>query len=919
MWQVNSLFLRKKTELPQTEHETMTETDADALIDAEALETLEIGEPEAAAQLTENTANADSSDNAEGFENSGSSGIGKISPEKKKTQRKKGVDFYMYLAAFFVPVIIALTAYAVSEVWPFGEECFLKTDMYHQYAPFFSEFRYKLLHGGSLFYTWDVGMGVNFLAVYAYYLASPLNWLVILAPENHVIEFMMILMIVKLGLASVSFTCYLRKHAGKKDAGLAFFGIFYALSGYMCAYYWNMMWLDCIILFPIIIYGLEKLIKEGRMFLYAAALGVCIFSNYYISIMICIFLVIWFFALNILEEPQDLRQFLVRAAKFAAASLIAGAFAAVLLLPAYNALKLSASASSKFPSKATEYFSFLKMLYRLLPTVDTEQVLAHWPNIYSGTAALILFPLYIMTRKIEVKEKAVYICTAVFFLASFSLNFFDYIWHGLHFPNSLPCRQSFIFVFLMLFMCFRAYSVKAAFTRKDIGTALTAALIFIVLAQQDYDTKYYHIYTFYIAGVLAALYAFTLRSYSVRKTASAAAFMMALFVVTADVAANAGVTSFTTCSRTYYVNDNEDIRKLTAEAEEINEGDFFRYKKMSRKTKDDGAWLNFRSVSLFSSTADAGLTKLFTRFGCEASTNAYSITGSTPLVDMLLSVKYGFYGEDLQNGYGKEFTDSYGTTRLYENRYSLPVGFILPEKLTETWVYEFDNPILVQNSVCDVAGTPQVLKEIGIEGSETDKQLSVTIPEDGEYYVYVSNTAVKNVTVSWQGKKKKFDNVDRKYFVELGECSEGELVKFSTETDNQKMNLRICRFDYDALSALYDVLSSGDFHTKSFNDRSITGTIKADSGSVLCFSIPYDEGWKAYIDGAEAETFEGFGEALLSVNVPEGEHEIKLAYTPLGFKEGLLLSICAAVSLCLIFFLERKKRGTHKSSPESSV
>ena len=55
--------------------------------------------------------------------------------------------------------------------------------MYHQYAPFFSEFQYKLTHGGSLLYSWDIGMGVNFSALYAYYLASPFNWLLVLCPK----------------------------------------------------------------------------------------------------------------------------------------------------------------------------------------------------------------------------------------------------------------------------------------------------------------------------------------------------------------------------------------------------------------------------------------------------------------------------------------------------------------------------------------------------------------------------------------------------------------------------------------------------------------------------------------------------------------------------------------------------------------
>ena len=65
------------------------------------------------------------------------------------------------LAAFFVPVIILVVIFAQRGIFPFGEESYLRTDMYHQYAPFFSEFRHKLTTGGSLLYSWDIGMGVN--------------------------------------------------------------------------------------------------------------------------------------------------------------------------------------------------------------------------------------------------------------------------------------------------------------------------------------------------------------------------------------------------------------------------------------------------------------------------------------------------------------------------------------------------------------------------------------------------------------------------------------------------------------------------------------------------------------------------------------------------------------------------------------
>lgn len=831
-----------------------------------------------------------------------------LSSERKSKSRFPDTDAVMYLTAFLFPVLIVTLIYIASGVWPFGDQCFLKTDMYHQYAPFFSEFREKLVHEESLFYSFDVGLGVNFLAVYAYYLASPLNFLVVLAPKAHVIEFMNLLMILKLGLCSLSFTYYLRQHIGRRDAGLSFFGILYSLSGYLCAYYWNLMWLDCIALFPLIILSLEKLVKDGKVFPYALFLGLSIWSNYYISIMICIFLVLWFFALCVLYEPKGFREFMKRGILFTLGSLAAGAFAAVLLLPAINALKLSASATSTFPKKIKEYFSILDMLERMLPAVTTEQALEHWPNIYSGTFAFILVPLYLMSEKISVKEKAVYLTACLFFLASFAFNFLDYIWHGLHFPNSLPCRQSFIFVFLVLFMCARAYMMKRSFTRKELGTALAGAVIFILYAQRGADEKYFSMATFYMALALCALYAAGLGLYANRRLTKSAAFMFAMILVTWDVTVNASVTSFTTCSRTYYVKDNEDIRGLLAEiAETDGDTDLYRFEKVDRRTKDDGAWLNFPSVSLFSSTADAGCTKFFTKLGCEASTNAYSITGSTPLVDAIFNIKYGFYPSELEFAYEKELIKETDTTFLYQNLYHTSLGFILPENLQKEWVFDFDNPVMVQNSLCDALSVPHVLKEITQTAREADGSVSVCVPENGEYYAYVSNTAVKSVTATWNMGKETFDNLDRKYLISLSEIEADDKVKFVPKDTDEDMKLKLYRFDYDALRAFVEKLTEEPFTVTEKSARKIRGTVTSEKdGAELFFSIPFDEGWRCEIDGEPAETHEGFDGTFLCVPVPSGTHEVSLTYVPAGFRTGLLLTLSGLLLMAVLFLYDRK-------------
>ena len=111
-------------------------------------------------------------------------------------------------------------------------------------------------------------------------------------------------------------------------------------------------------------------------------------------------------------------------------------------------------------------------------------------------------------------------------------------------------------------------------------------------------------------------------------------------LVSVEALANMAATSIPTTSRTDYVADNQDVAAVT---EPLKKTEFYRIDKTNARTKNDGAWMHFPSVSLFSSVANAGVTDFFKQMGCEGSTNAYSIVGSTPLVDSLFSIKYALY------------------------------------------------------------------------------------------------------------------------------------------------------------------------------------------------------------------------------------------------------------------------------------
>ena len=128
------------------------------------------------------------------------------------------------LTAFLIPFFICIIICIGNGVYPFGDYCLLHMDLYHQYLPFFNELWEKLRNGASLMYTWNIGLGSDFVSVFAYYLASPLNWLVVLFPKSHIIEFIELLIIFKISLSGATFFYFLKEHfvlLGNSSSGRA--------------------------------------------------------------------------------------------------------------------------------------------------------------------------------------------------------------------------------------------------------------------------------------------------------------------------------------------------------------------------------------------------------------------------------------------------------------------------------------------------------------------------------------------------------------------------------------------------------------------------------------------------------------------------------------------------------------------------
>ena len=197
----------------------------------------------------------------------------------------------LYIISFFVTTLVYIVICIISNVYPFGDRSNLIWDLDIQYVEFFSYLK-KLLEGNaSLGYSMSKSLGGSLLAVFGYYLSSPLNILVVFFSQENLQLFVFVITLLKIGLASSFFSIYLHNRFDKISSLYCIvFSIFYALSQYMFCQMTNIMWLDGVYLLPIILLGVWKYIKENKLCLLYFSIACSVLFNWYTGYMYCLFI-----------------------------------------------------------------------------------------------------------------------------------------------------------------------------------------------------------------------------------------------------------------------------------------------------------------------------------------------------------------------------------------------------------------------------------------------------------------------------------------------------------------------------------------------------------------------------------------------------------------------------------------------------
>ncbi len=830
--------------------------------------------------------------------------------------------FNIYLASFLIPVIIMLGVYAARAIFPFGDNAFLQCDLYHQYFPFLRLFKSIIRENGSFLYSWSLGLGNNFFSFFVYYLATPTNWLSLLVDDNFMIEFITYMIIIKTGFAGLTFSYYLKEKFGSDSRVAILFSLGYSMSGFFAAYNWNVMWLDCLILLPIIILGLDRLVYKQQMSMYILALGGCIFTNYYLSIMICIFLVMYFLVL-LISAKKPVQAIL----RFAAGSIVAGGIASVMLLPEVGSMMYSEFSGNKLPTVLEEYYNIFTCYARSLMNVNVEIGLDHWPNIYCGVAMLFLLFLYLFTRKIPLRERIAKAILVGIFLFSFCYNIPNYIWHGMNYPNSLPARQSFLYIFLLLTMGFEAYLHIHEIKWVWVLLSGVIGLATVIAAWATVTDDAFSIYTFTCsAGFLVAFFALICIVKIAGIRSSDPFFWVSMLMVVAELTTNMLMTGVSTVSRSIYVSQMEQYKILRTYAESKDRS-FYRMEKLDKITQNDSMLSDYISASLFSSVSNGLVKKFYERYGMRCTKVYYSYEGATPLTSALLSVKYIMDSDDRTKDPLYELKMKYDTLYLYKYYYCLPLGFMVPNVNddAETAPRAVMAHSSARNNSGDIFTRQNALaNDLGARGEIFTRIDSVSspgsalieVPKEGRVYAYVSNSGISQIEATCGDDSTTFEGYTDQYIMDLGHHKAGDVITLSTDDVTFSLRTTAVFFNEDIFNEMYQELLMHPLHIGEVKDGYISGTVAADGKKDLFLSVAYDTNWEVLVDGEPAQ-FRPYDDTFISIPLSEGTHDIVLRYRNKYLELGAILSLVFATIWAVIYYYEKNRPPEKEDEDET--
>ena len=645
--------------------------------------------------------------------------------------KKSGKTDLRPVYAFLATLLLYFLAMILYKRYPLGDRSLLISDLKAQYAPFLALLRSKIadirnVPDGHLLsyisYSFELGLGKNFIGTFGYYLASPFSLLYFLFDVTQADSAVLLIVVLKLCFASAFMTMFLGKRSGIRESlWPVLLGIMYAFSLYSQAFIFHIMWLDGYMLLPLILFFTEKFISEQKYTGLVISLLVLFVSNYYIAYMagISCFL---YLCIRMVTEKIEFKKALGICVRYVLTAFFTALITAVMLVPVGLDTIGNADQTGSGGSDLITYTPFV--LIHMLTMGESEEfndlLSANYPFLFICLPVVLLCLVYFLSPLFKCRERKVHAFCFLGVLLSTALYPLDKAWHIFDDPNWFWHRQAFVFLPLFLVVSQKVILRLKDVARKDITKAMLIMYLLVILDysfggfKDDSEAVIYNMTLITVYSGFFAGYGITKWPDQLRDMPKMLSPLLSAIICFELVFAGPAMTSGIETIMMSGGSAKEYIESLKAEQ------DFGEYvKERNTKTgafraetekiidytgknyvrRGESFYGDYNGISFFNSNSNKKLHKFMNQLGVQTNYNYFACwhVFACPSVDSFFSVGSVSARGDL-SFYRLESSDSVGTgLGFYANDDFLPLAFAADRRAMNFDFYRLENEVVCKD------------------------------------------------------------------------------------------------------------------------------------------------------------------------------------------------------------------------------
>lgn len=858
---------------------------------------------------------------------------------------------WCYVVAFLIPWMLIVIHGFVRRSWLTGEGSILAGDAGTLYYTLYTELWNKVHEGETLLYTWNIGLGTDFLANIFRYLMSPFTLLVLMVPKAWLSDVTQLFMVLKWSLGAVTLTYFFRntRHnvLGKHKTWMS-------LALAMCIFLGNGVLMNLSVLngadtwiwLPLVLLWTEYTMRgKGykRLFVGFTMLLICDIQG--APVMLAFVVIWWMLQVNAEEKTERKRIWK------SGICILSGAIAGLgVLIPVWNYFHMESEGG-----KAGITIPLNALAHRFFFGDALGFDNGYQPMLYMSVVGLALCVLYFAIKR-PLKEKLGILAYLVFLFLGICIEKIGTV-YNMNFVDS-GCRYSqlaFLLAFVLVYMLMQVLCHMEQLRIWQLGLVFVAGVA--VMAYTFLHTKTFVEAYAYIGTFLLFVLILLLMVFFCRKSIRYGSMLLVVSVLcVGELLANGYLQleeyNMYPIQSMYYHSQSEKLldgmtvepgQRLGATQTMENFGSVWKLPTAGGQTK----------------CSDGKMNNVFGALGLATNEDAYSYFGGSPLLNCLLQVKYGIGTSDISFSDGEELKNQAGL-KLYEMNQENAAGYVVDASVLDLSV-EQGHPFDLQNNLAqcitgektDIFHTvipdefvcksllggerlheardhengeesheghvhsddPNTVVEYDLKSRQytytyrkmyNQDIVTASFLSDGvsDYYIYVNSDAAAYYNVAIGESMLYQDQLATKQKTfHIGVVEKGTVIAVQAnalvdDISDNTLYYEVAALDRNAFEKVEASLLENSGTVETWKDGKGKYRVFAGKDGVFLTSIPASKGFHVTVDGKE-EIPKTALDGLLAVPVTKGEHTIEISYGTKGLLTG---GICFGVGVILMIF-----------------